>query len=130
MNTHTPEPTTESQSAEVMAATNFPTPISPLVDLDAVRAQAKAEARAEALSYVAEVNDLCQLAGMPDKAAAFIAKAVPTAEVRNALLTAKAAASEATAIVGQLSNNETAVSAETKIDTAAIYAKRNNKKGN
>lgn len=96
------------------------------VDVDAIRAQA----RAEALSYVAEVNDLCQLAGMPEKAAAFIGKAVPTAEIRKALLSAQAAASEATAITGHLASNAVgAAMPEPKIDTAAIYAARNAQQG-
>ena len=108
----------------------------PLIDLEALRAQARSEAKAEALAYVGEVNELCQLAAMPDKAAAFIAKALPIAEIRKALLTAQAAASEATAITGLLPANATSASSEPKIDTAAIYAARNNststnpKKGN
>lgn len=97
---------------------------APSPDIEAIKAQAKTEV----LAYVAEVNELCQLAGMPDNAAAFIAKAVPVAEVRKALLTAKAAADEATALVGQLPSNALANNpAEPKIDTAGIYAARNQK---
>ena len=119
-------------AAETTAA--LPVAASPPIDLDAVRAQARAEAKAEALAYVAEVNELCQLAAMPDKASAFIAKAVPVAEIRKTLLSAQASASEATAIIGQLPANANAASTEQKIDTAAIYAARNAatypKKGN
>lgn len=100
-------------------------PAQQSVDIDAI----KAEAKKEALAYVAEVNDLCLLAGNPSKAAAFIAKATPVAEVRKALLTAKAVADEATAIASQIPTNATATSTEPKIDTAAIYASRNNPKG-
>jgi len=124
---------TEAQAAEVTAQEAPATPMAaqePAVDIAALTAQAKAEARAEALAYVGEVNELCGLAGMPDKAAAFIAKAVPVAEIRKALLAARAAQSDATALVGQIPNNALANSAaEPKIDAAAIYSSRNNPKG-
>jgi signal peptide peptidase SppA len=99
-----------------------------LPDLAALKADLKEEARSEAMAYVAEVTELCQLAGAPDKAAAFVAKAVPAAEVRKALLESRAAQADATAIAGQIPANTTPT-AEPKIDTAAIYAARN-KKGN
>lgn len=99
-----------------------------LPDLAALKADLKEEARTEAMAYVAEVTELCQLAGAPDKAAVFVAKAVPAAEVRKALLESRAAQADATAIAGQIPANTTP-SAEPKIDTAAIYAARN-KKGN
>lgn len=99
-----------------------------LPDLAALKADLKEEARTETMAYVAEVTELCQLAGAPDKAAAFVAKAVPAAEVRKALLESRAAQADATAIAGQIPANTTP-SAEPKIDTAAIYAARN-KKGN
>lgn len=95
-------------------------------DLAALKADLKEEAKAEAMAYVAEVTELCQLAGVPDKAAAFITKAVPAAEVRKALLETRAAQADATAIAGQIPANTTP-SAEPKIDTAAIYAARNKK---
>ena len=98
-------------------------------DLAALKADLKEEAQAEALAYVAEVTELCQLSGMADKAAAFIAKAVPAAEVRKALLEARASKADATAIAGQSPANTPPSNAEPKIDTAAIYAARN-KKGN
>lgn len=93
-------------------------------DLEALRA----EARTEALAYVGEVNELCLLAGMPDRAMNFITKSVPLAEVRKALLDAKAAQADATAIAGQIPVNTKPANAEQKIDTAGIYAKRNQKK--
>ncbi len=123
---------TEAQVAEVTAQEAPATPMAaqePAVDIAALTAQAKAEARAEALAYVAEVNELCQLAGMPDKAAGFVAKAVPVAEIRKTLLTAKAATAEATAIMSQHEGMAGSPSAESKIDTAAIYSSRNNPKG-
>lgn len=97
-------------------------------DLSALQADLKKEAKAEAMAYVAEVTELCQLAGAADKAMAFISKAIPTAEVRKALLEARAAQADATAIAGQIPANATpATPAEPKIDTAAIYAARNKK---
>lgn len=99
-------------------------------DLEAMKAGLKEEAKTEAMAYVAEITELCQLAGAPDKAAAFIAKAIPTADVRKALLEARATQAEATAIAGQVPANANPTNnAEPKIDTAAIYAARN-KKGN
>jgi signal peptide peptidase SppA len=99
-------------------------------DLEAMKAGLKEEAKTEAMAYVAEVTELCQLAGVPDKAAAFIAKAIPTADVRKALLEARATQAEAMTIAGQIpANTNPTNNAEPKIDTAAIYAARN-KKGN
>lgn len=97
-------------------------------DLAALKADLKEEAKAEAMAYVAEVTELCQLAGVPDKAAAFITKAVPAAEVRKALLETRAAQADATAIAGQIpANANPTTNVEPKIDTAAIYAARNKK---
>lgn len=97
-------------------------------DLAALKANLKEEAKTEAMAYVAEVTELCQLAGIPDKAAAFITKAVPAAEVRKALLETRAAQADATAIAGQIpANTNPTTNAEPKIDTAAIYAARNKK---
>ncbi|MGE0108766.1 MAG: S49 family peptidase [Bdellovibrionales bacterium] len=49
---------------------------------DELLKQAKAEGFAEAQAYMNEVQDLCSLAGAPEKAEAFIKKTVPVAEVR------------------------------------------------
>ncbi len=100
---------------------NQPTP-----EAAAGEEQIKAEAKAEALSYVAEINELCMLAKMPDKAADFVRQQVKPAAVRQALLNAQAERDEATAIASQLPSNELAKAAPT-IDTAAIYAARNKK---
>lgn len=103
-----------------------------LPDLETLKAEfiekAKAEARAEAMAYVAEVHDLCALAGVPDQATSFIVKGTSAADVRAALLEAKASASDATEISGHVPAPNPAASAS--IDTAAIYASRNNQKGN
>lgn len=90
--------------------------------------QAKKEARADAMAYVSEVNELCALAGMPDKANAFIAKAVPVADIRQVLLESRAKQAEATEITGHVPapNPE---AAEKKIDTKAIYEQRNKREG-
>ncbi len=102
-------------------------------DLEALKAEfmekARAEAKAEAMAYVAEVHDLCALAGAPNKATAFIVKGASAEDVRRELIEAKAAEAETTAIVGHPSDNAIAT-AEAKIDTAAIYQNRNNQKGN
>ena len=97
-------------------------------DLNTEIAKAKTAAMDETLAYVGEVTELCQLAGAPAKAMEFITKATPVAEVRKALLNAKAAADEASVIAGQIPANTTTQTGEPKIDTAAIYARRNAKK--
>lgn len=82
----------------------------------------------EALAYMAEVNELCLLAGRPDRAAAFISKAVPLSVIRKSLLNAKAAQDDATAIMGHAPQSAMTKDArEPRIDTAAIYAQRNKK---
>ena len=95
-------------------------PTAQVIDLDGVRA----DERRATLAYVAEVHDLCALAGRGDLAAGFIAKATPVAQVRRALLEARAAEDEATAIRSQV-RPATVEPAPAAIDTAAIYAARN-----
>jgi ATP-dependent Clp protease, protease subunit len=95
-------------------------PTAQVIDLDAVRA----EERTATLAYVAEVHELCALAGRGDLAAGFVAKATPVVQIRRALLEARAAEDEATAIRSQVW--PAAVEpAQPAIDTAAIYAARN-----
>ena len=91
-----------------------------VIDLDAVRAHE----RQATLAYVGEVHELCGLAGRGDLAAGFIAKATPVAQVRRALLEARAAEDEATAIRSQV-RPATVEPTQPAIDTAAIYAARN-----
>jgi ATP-dependent Clp protease, protease subunit len=95
-------------------------PIAQVINLDDVRA----DERRATLAYVAEVHELCALAGRGDLAAGFIAKAAPVAKVRRALLEARAAEDEATAIRSQVRPAVTEP-AQPAIDTAAIYAARN-----
>ena len=91
-----------------------------MIDLDGVRA----DERRATLAYVTEVHELCTIAGRGDLAAGFIARGAPVAQVRKALLEARAAEDEATAIRSQV--RPTAVEpAQPAIDTAAIYAARN-----
>ena len=82
-----------------------------------------AERRAT-LAFVAEVHELCALAGRGDLAAEFIAKATPVAQIRRTLLEARAAEDEATAIRSQV-RPATVEPTQPAIDTAAIYAARN-----
>ena len=95
-------------------------PSAQVFDLDAVRA----DERKATLAYVAEVHELCALAGQGDLAAAFVATATPIAQIRRALLEARAAEDEATAIRSQV-RPATVEPAQPAIDTAAIYAARN-----
>jgi hypothetical protein len=91
-----------------------------VIDLDAVRA----DERKSTLAYAAEVHELCALAGRGDLAGGFIAKATPVAQVRRALLEAQAAEDETTAIRSQV-RPASVEPAQPAIDTAAIYAARN-----
>jgi ATP-dependent Clp protease protease subunit len=95
-------------------------PSAQVIDLDGVRA----EERRATLAYVTEVHELCALAGRGDLAAGFITRAAPVAQVRRALLEARAAEDEATAIRSQV-RPASVEPAQPAIDTAAIYAARN-----
>jgi ATP-dependent Clp protease, protease subunit len=95
-------------------------PTAQVIDLEAVRA----DERKATLAYVAEVHELCAIAGRGDLAASFIAKATPVAQIRRALLEARAAEDEATAIRSQVRPAVTEP-AQPAIDTQAIYAARN-----
>jgi ATP-dependent Clp endopeptidase proteolytic subunit ClpP len=94
--------------------------VAKVIDLDGIRA----EERQATLAYVREVHELCALAGRDGQAASFIAKAAPVAQIRRALLEARAAEDEATAIRGQV-RSPVIEPAQASIDTAAIYAARN-----
>jgi ATP-dependent Clp protease, protease subunit len=91
-----------------------------VIDLDAVRA----DERRATLAYVAEVHELCALGGRGDLAASFVAQATPVAQVRRGLLEARAADDEATTIRSQV-RMPAVDTAQPAIDTAAIYAARN-----
>jgi ATP-dependent protease ClpP protease subunit len=115
--TPTDETTEESPSSEAPQAAE---PTAQVIDLDGIRA----EERQATLAYVREVHELCALAGRDGQAATFIAKATPVAQVRRALLEARAAEDEATAIRGQV-RSPVIEPAQASIDTQAIYAARN-----
>jgi ATP-dependent Clp endopeptidase proteolytic subunit ClpP len=119
--------------ASTPAATSLPAPAgvarppepppqstAQVIDLDSVRA----DERRATLAYVAEVHELCVLAGRADLAASFITKATPVAQVRRALLEVRAAEDEATAIRSQV-RPASVEPTQPAIDTAAIYAARN-----
>ena len=91
-----------------------------VIDLDQVRAQE----RKATLSYVSEINQLCALAGTPEMASGFIAKATSPEIVRTKLLEARAEEDDASA-VSATGRNHTPKPSEPTIDTAAIYAARN-----
>jgi ATP-dependent Clp protease, protease subunit len=109
-----------ANQASLVAPVAAAQPSAQVIDMDAVRA----DERRATLAYVAEVHELCALAGRGDLAAGFVAKATPAAQVRRALLEARAADDEATAIRSQL-RPATVEPAQPAIDTAAIYAARN-----
>jgi ATP-dependent Clp endopeptidase proteolytic subunit ClpP len=113
----TPQP---GVAAAASSAEPPPQPTAQVIDLDAVRA----DERKATLAYVAEVHELCALAGRGDLAADFVAKATPVAQVRRALLEARTAEDEATAIRSQV-RPASIEPAHPAIDTAAIYAARN-----
>jgi len=120
-----PEAAREDPEAETAAAgpgtgAHAPQPTAQVIDLDAVRV----DERRATLAYVSEVHEVCALAGRGDLAAGFIAKATAVAQVRQALLDARAADDEATAIRSQV-RMPAVDTAQPAIDTAAIYAARN-----
>lgn len=91
------EPTmtnTPQGGGQSTAPTTQPTNV---VDLDAARQ----DGRTQALAYVREVNEICQLAGQAGRATAFIEKETPLADVRTALLEERAQADADTSITNQ-----------------------------
>jgi ATP-dependent Clp protease, protease subunit len=109
-----------SPAAVVTAQSTAPQPSAQVIDLDAVRA----DERKATLAYVTEVHELCAIAGRGDLAAGFVAKTTPVAQIRRALLEARAAEDEATAIRSQVRPASVELT-QPAIDTAAIYAARN-----
>jgi ATP-dependent Clp protease, protease subunit len=109
-----------AEAAEPAAVPAAAQPTAQVIDLDAVRA----DERKATLVYVSEVHELCALAGRGDLAAGFVAKATPVPQVRRALLEARAAEDEATAIRSHV-RPASVEPAQPAIDTAAIYAARN-----
>ena len=80
-----PAPAPQPQGS---ATATTPAPADNVVDITTARSTA----RTEALAYAREVGELCQLAGCPDRATAFIAEDTPIEQVRTALVDAKAQA--------------------------------------
>jgi hypothetical protein len=62
---------------------------------DTAAAMARAEGEQRAMAYVAQVQDLCELAGQPALAAQYIERRVDVEHVRAALLDARAAVTDA-----------------------------------
>ncbi|MGE0108154.1 MAG: S49 family peptidase [Bdellovibrionales bacterium] len=116
-----------SKPKETPSVQTEESPLEPQMSTEALVERAKVEAHEKAMAYVKEVNDLCAIAGMTEKANAFISKAVPVADIRQVLLETKVKQAEATEISGHVPTPMP--SAEAKIDTAAIYAARNKTKG-
>jgi ATP-dependent Clp endopeptidase proteolytic subunit ClpP len=110
-----------AEAAESVPTPAAAQPTAQVIDLDTIRA----DERRATLAYAAEVHELCVIAGRGDLAAGFIAKASPVAQVRCALLEARAAEDEATAIRSQVRPASVDPAAQPAIDTAAIYAARN-----
>ena len=67
---------------------------------DELRASAQKQAREEMQAYTAEVAQLCALAGMSNKVVEFIAKGLPLADIRAALLEAQRQQREAYEVTG------------------------------
>jgi hypothetical protein len=109
-----------AEAAEPVPTPAAAPPTAQVIDLDAVRA----DERKATLAYVAEVHELCALAARGDLAAGFIARAAPVTQVRRALLEARVAEDEVTAIRSQVRPAATEP-VQPAIDTAAIYAVRN-----
>lgn len=85
-----PQSTTTTQPVTAGPATN-------VVELDAARSTA----RTEALAYARGVNELCQLAGHPERATAFIEKETSLEDVRKSLVDIKAQATATSNITNQ-----------------------------
>lgn len=97
-------------------------PSAETIDVEKLKAEARAAAVAEQQAYAAEVRDLCALAGLPHKAGELIASAKPVAEVRAELIKAKAEADAAAPV--QAFHNGTTAPPPAAPDHTAIYASR------
>ena len=82
-----------------------------------------AAARDQGADYALEVTQLCQLAGKPEAAAAFIAAKTPASTVRDSLMKQKADASTAQGIVSR-AGPDAGGQAGKSIDPAGIYGRR------
>ncbi|OSM04151.1 putative protease/scaffold protein [Magnetofaba australis IT-1] len=99
-----------------------------VVDLMAIRSQV----RGATLAYVNEIHEICNLAGVPDRALPFINKEMSAVAVRQALIKERADNDEALIINhrhGADLSRSTEESARPTINTQAIYAARNAQPG-
>lgn len=96
-----------------VAATN-------VVDIDAARTQG----RSDALAYVREINEICALAGSPDKAQAFIEKDAKPGDVRKELLDARASTDAAREVSNRNAPHTPGQKPTAKVDLAADMRRR------
>ncbi|WP_336488298.1 head maturation protease, ClpP-related [Methylobacterium nigriterrae] len=89
-------PATQPAAAQSAPATATPQATN-VVSID----DARAAGRADALSYVREINEICTLAGRPELATAFIEKDAKPSDVRKELIDARASASAASTVATQ-----------------------------
>jgi len=87
-----------SETTQAAGQSADATTIVPSANQPAANQQTPEQHAAAARAYAAEVAELCNLAGMPGKAAEFIAANKPAAEVRSLLQAAKAASAAGTDI--------------------------------
>ena len=93
---------------ELSMSSDNPLPEHLPMDADEAAAQVAqlvAEARREVTQTAQAIAEVCMLAGCPDRAAQFIAAGKTEAEVRRALIDARAAQTEATAIRSTITVN-------------------------
>jgi ATP-dependent Clp protease protease subunit len=117
------EPNMATTPADKTAPATTDTPAlanTNVVDIDAARTQG----RSDALAYVREINEICALAGSPDKAQAFIDKEAKPADVRKELLDARASADAAREVSGQHQPNNANQKPVAKVDLAADMRRR------
>lgn len=95
------EPPMADTPADKTATEKTPAVATNVVDIDNARTQG----RSDALAYVREINEICALAGTPDKAQAFIDKEAKPADVRKELLDARASADAAREVSNQNAPN-------------------------
>ena len=87
-------------ASDAAQSVELPDPDSDLaLALDAARTEAGAAAHATAQAQALAVAELCQLAGHPERTAAFLAQGTSQAEVRRTLLTARATSVEIASLI-------------------------------
>lgn len=121
-NLHAQEPKMADAPADKTATTTTEPPAvaTNVVDIDAARTQG----RSDALAYVREINEICVLAGAPDKAQAFIDKEAKPADVRKELLAARASADAAREVSNRNAPHTPSQKPTAKVDLAADMRRR------